>query len=155
MTAALVVIGLMVAGLVLVAIEILAIPGFGVFGVLGALAAVGASYIAVTELPPTFAGVTIFIGVAATVATFWLFPRTRAAKALILETQTLGGAADPSLKDLLGLEGKTLTPLRPSGTAKIAEKPVDVVSDGQYVETGETIRVILVEGSRVVVEPVA
>ncbi|MCG8425530.1 MAG: hypothetical protein MJE77_47230 [Proteobacteria bacterium] len=155
MTAVIVVISLMVVGLCLLAIEILVVPGIGVIGVLGALSILGSGYAAVTELPPAYAGLTVAAGVVAAVALFWLFPRTRAARAMVLQTRTLGSAADPSLNDLVGLEGITLTPLRPAGTAEIVDKPVDVVSDGQYVETGIKVRVVLVEGNRVVVEPVS
>lgn len=154
MTAVLIVISLMIAGLTLLAIEILVIPGFGVMGVTGILAIIASGYVAVAELPPGFASLTIAGGVAAASVLFWLFPRTRAARAMVLETQTLGSAADPSLGALLGQEGKTLTPLRPAGTADIAGRIVDVVSDGQYIEPDTRIRVILVQGNRVVVEAI-
>lgn len=155
MTTALIVIALMVVGLILIAIEVLVIPGVGVIGILGGLAIIGSGYVAVTELSAAYAGITIAAGIVATAGLFWWFPRTRAAKSLVLETQTLGGAGDPTLVRLVGFEGVTVTPLRPSGTAKIDDKPVDVVADGQYVETGKKVRVILVEGSRVVVEPIS
>ena len=155
MTIVLIVIGLMVVGLGLLAVEVLVIPGFGVIGVAGIAGIVASGYVAVTELPAEYAGLTIMAGVAAAGGLFWLFPRTRVARSLVLETQTVGGAADDSLKTLIGLEGMAVTPLRPSGTAEIANKSVDVVSDGQYVESGTTVRVVAVEGSRVVVEPVS
>jgi membrane-bound serine protease (ClpP class) len=72
---------------------------------------------------------------------------------MVLETSHQGEAADPSLKGLLGFEGLTLTPLRPSGSARIDQRQVDVISDGQFIEAGQRIRVVQVEGARVVVEP--
>lgn len=155
MSAILIVVGLMIAGLVLMAIEVVVIPGFGVIGVLGGAAIVGSGYLAVTELSPTYAGLAIAAGVIGAGVMLWFLPRSRAARAMVLETQTLGAAGDPELAVLLGRQGVTITPLRPAGTVEIDDRPVDVVSDGQYVETGTRVKVTHVEGSRVVVEPLA
>ena len=54
----------------------------------------------------------------------------------------------------LGQSGTALTPLRPSGTAKIGEKRVDVVTVGDFIPPKRSIRVVEVEGSKVFVEAV-
>lgn len=58
---------------------------------------------------------------------------------------------DEALTDLAGKEGVSLTNLRPSGTARVDGKRIDVVTRGDYIEKGETVEVLKVEGSRVVV----
>jgi membrane-bound serine protease (ClpP class) len=68
--------------------------------------------------------------------------------------EELPGAGEGSVH-LLGREGVTLTPLRPSGKARFDGEPEDVVSHGQFVPEGVRVRVVRVEGSRVVVDPVA
>lgn len=153
MSTILVVVGLVIAGLLLLVIEVVVIPGFGVIGVLGGLAILGSGYVALTELGAAYAGLALSAGVLGAGALLWLVPRTRAGKAMVLETRTLGAAADPGLADLVGCRGVTLTPLRPAGTADIEGRTVDVISDGQYIEPNTPVEVILVEGSRVVVEP--
>jgi membrane-bound serine protease (ClpP class) len=60
----------------------------------------------------------------------------------------------PPLTHLLGQQGRALTPLRPGGAAMIGEAKVDVVTEGKFVDTGTEVKVIIVEGNRVVVEPV-
>ena len=52
---------------------------------------------------------------------------------------------------LVGRTGVVTTELRPSGTADIDGKPVDVVSEGAFLPKGTEIRVVTVEGARVVV----
>lgn len=47
-----------------------------------------------------------------------------------------------------------MTTLRPSGTAVINGKRVDVVSEGAFIEAGQVIKVVAVEGLRVVVRAV-
>jgi len=61
-------------------------------------------------------------------------------------------ASDVSLEGLVGKSGEALTQLRPSGTALIEDRRVDVVTRGFMVASGARIRVVEVEGNRVVVE---
>lgn len=53
--------------------------------------------------------------------------------------------------ELVGKVGVVQTELRPSGSVLIDGKPVDVVSEGAFLPKGESVRVVSVNGSRVVV----
>jgi len=53
--------------------------------------------------------------------------------------------------NLLNQIGETLTPLRPGGTARFGDDRIDVVSDGTPVDAGKAVRVVSVEGHRIVV----
>ena len=48
-------------------------------------------------------------------------------------TRELGYVSAKRRNDLIGLEGVTLTDLRPAGTARIEDEKIDVVSDGPWV----------------------
>ena len=48
----------------------------------------------------------------------------------------------------------THTTLRPCGTAVIGGKRVDVISEGSLIDRGQKVKVVAVEGIRVVVRPV-
>lgn len=54
----------------------------------------------------------------------------------------------------LGKEGEVLSELRPSGVVLLEGVPVDVVSEGAFIPRGEKVRVVAVEGVRVVVRKV-
>ena len=54
-------------------------------------------------------------------------------------------------KGLIGKTGEVLTELRPAGTARIDGRPVDVISEGAFIQKGKHIVVLSVNGSRVVV----
>ena len=54
-------------------------------------------------------------------------------------------------KGLIGKTGEVLTELRPAGTARIDGRPVDVISEGAFIQKGKRIVVLSVNGSRVVV----
>ena len=51
-------------------------------------------------------------------------------------------------------EGEVLSELRPAGTILIDGKPVDVVSEGAFINKGEKVRVVKVEGMRIIVRKI-
>ncbi|WP_010650897.1 NfeD family protein [Oceanobacillus massiliensis] len=55
-------------------------------------------------------------------------------------------------KSLLGEEGITLNALRPVGTVKIGKQDYSAISNGQWIEKGSSIRVVQVDGTRILVE---
>ena len=83
---------------------------------------------------------------------FKFFPDSRFAKVFI--SQRTVGDIGTDKPELLNQTGKALTPLRPSGTAIIGGKRVDVVTEGPFIEPGTPVKVVAVEGMRVVVRSV-
>ncbi len=57
----------------------------------------------------------------------------------------------PGLGSHINKTGRTLTTLRPSGTAMIDNIRLDVVADGEYIEAGAPVRVTGVTGNQVIV----
>lgn len=53
---------------------------------------------------------------------------------------------------LLGREGETHTELRPAGIVFLDGKKVDVVTSGEMIDRGRRVRVVKVEGNRIVVK---
>ncbi|MBQ3442928.1 MAG: hypothetical protein IJG33_06765 [Selenomonadaceae bacterium] len=54
----------------------------------------------------------------------------------------------------LGAIGVCVTDLRPAGTITIEGEPVDVVTEGSFVKAGDSVKVINVDGSRVLVRQI-
>ena len=54
----------------------------------------------------------------------------------------------------LGAIGVCSTDLRPAGTIMIEGQPVDVVTEGSFVKQGNIVKVINVDGSRVLVRQI-
>jgi membrane-bound serine protease (ClpP class) len=90
---------------------------------------------------------------------FRYLPRLPMGRRLILESAlpAQGGFAAPPEADRAwpGQRGIAATTLRPAGIARIAGARVDVVTDGEYVEAGEPIEVLRVDGNRIVVRRAA
>jgi len=58
----------------------------------------------------------------------------------------------PELADFLGLEGRTVTPLRPAGAAIFSGRRLDVVSRGEFLEKDTQVKVIAVTGNQIIVK---
>lgn len=62
-----------------------------------------------------------------------------------------GYVSNKNRTDLLGDVGVTLTVLRPAGTALFKDERVDVVTEGGFIPNNTKVKVIEVEGARIVV----
>lgn len=146
-------------GVLLLFIEIALLPGFGAAGIPGiALIVVGIGLAWVKFGLRTgliYGSATIALTIPFAILALWLFPRTRLGRSFILDTaanRADGFQAPPQdLVHLVGKSGKSITPLRPAGTALINDQRVDVVTLGDFIDAEVEVEVILVESSRVVV----
>ncbi|MBN1673268.1 MAG: hypothetical protein JXR37_19640 [Kiritimatiellae bacterium] len=143
---------LLAAGILLVCAEVF-VPG-GVLGALGAIALVGAIVTGFMAFPAYGLYVAVGIVALSSVAlALWvrLFPRSPLGKRLMLRAEADAGVPAPHSQDLVGKEGPALTDLHPSGIARLGGRRTDVVTEGEMIDEGETVRVVEVEGIRVVV----
>ena len=145
---------LLVVGAILMFLEVF-LPGL-VAGTLGFICLVAAVILGYTQFGLQTGNlilggvlVGLIIGVLC-----WLkfFPESRIARRFI--SQRTVGELGVSKPELVNCTGVTITQLRPSGTAFINGKRVDVVTEGGLIEQGASIRVMAVEGLRVVVREV-
>ena len=149
------VIALLVAGAILLVLETL-LPGMiaGIIGLICIVAGVIESYIVFGSTIGTYvlAG-TLLVLILGTMLWLKFFPGTRAGR-LFTSKRTVG-EIQTERPELLDQTGSALTPLRPSGTALINGYRVDVVTEGAMIDRHTPIRVVAVEGMRVVVRALA
>ncbi len=145
---------LLIAGMLLLVSEIF-LPGM-IAGFVGFLCLATAVFLGFSEFGPV-GGSGLLMGVLIALVVgfiFWLwwFPGSHLSRPFVSEGKI--GDIGTDRPDLLGKEGVTLTPLRPSGTAVIDQCYVDVVTGGEMIEREKRVRVVHVEGMRVVVRQV-
>jgi len=149
---------LFLVGLILLAIE-LVIPGFGIFGIAGIACVLFSLFL---TLGGGIGALNIMAGgtIAATVAFLLLLrylPTSKLWHRLTLKDAQKNDRGYTSSVDLSALadkEGIVLTFLRPAGTVDIDGMVYDVVSEGRFVEPGARIRVLSVNGNRIVVRAI-
>ncbi len=155
----------LLVGIILLAIELLVIPGFGVAGISGIVLIVASLILImlnndffnfdfvplgdiVVAMFATLGGISggalllIFGGASLT--------QTKAFKRMALtETQETKQGYTSNFNDaqVIGKTGEAFTVLRPSGKVKIAGALYDASTRGEYVEKGDAIEVISMEGS--------
>jgi membrane-bound serine protease (ClpP class) len=145
------IITLLIVGAVLLFLETL-LPGM-VAGTVGFVCLMAAVFLGYRDLG--FQTGNIILGVVLGGLIFgvwcWLkyFPESRIARRFV--SQGAVGDLGVEKPELLHVTGTTLTALRPSGVASLAGQRVDVVAETGFIERGVTVKVVAVEGSRVVV----
>ncbi len=152
---------LFLLGLLLLVVEAFVLPGFGLAGFGGVLAMVISIVLAAPSTEQAVISLVIaLLGTIVLVAiSIKLLPTRRVWRRLVLNAKQQKDqgytAPVPSLAAYLGETGVTITPLRPAGAVEMANgERLDVVTDGSYVLPGIQVRVVKVEGTRVVVRPV-
>ena len=122
--------------------------------VLGALAllSIGGS-VAAAYMNTEYGHLFLAIALASVIGfTFWfvlIFPDNKICEKTNQPNQCWRFGIDHS--KLLEQQGEAYTDLRPSGKANINDQRFDVVTEGVFLEKGDPIRVIAIEGQRVVV----
>jgi membrane-bound serine protease (ClpP class) len=139
-------------------------PGFGLVGILGvgallaglalSLVGAGATWEVVMEAAWRVV-LALVLAVAAALVLLRFLPRLPFGRRLVLEgglSARRGYASAPETdRRWLGKRGTAVSTLRPSGVADLEGERVDVVSDGEFIESGEPIEVSRVDGNRIVV----
>ncbi len=149
------VLALFVFGIALLLFEAF-MPGLGVFGAAGLISTLASIVLAAVSVQTGMVMLLIAMALSAVFAVFAFryFAGRGALRHIILsdeESADLGYVAPLNQQELTGQEGVAVTSLRPSGTASIKGRRIDVVSEGSFIPVGEKLIVDRVEGVRVIV----
>ena len=156
-------IGLMAAlclvfGIILVTFEMF-IPGFGIPGFFGVcLLVLGVTMTARTVVEGLFlVGILLAIfGIVLTIV-FRSATKGKLGQSVILTdslNKEAGFSGTEDLSCFLGKEGVTRSVLRPAGTAEFDGVKLDVVSEAEFIPQNSQVKVVKVEGRRIVVREV-
>jgi membrane-bound serine protease (ClpP class) len=165
---------LFLGGIVCVGVEIFFLPGFAVFGVTGILLILAGLVMAIAPTASQFtnpmdaistsaatvgSSFLVFVIIGAILARFLgaipIFSRMALAPPSVDVDHApapIEGTVLPTVgPELVGAIGVTSTALRPSGKARINDMELDVVAEGSFIPAGRDVRVLLVQGIRILV----
>ena len=143
-----------VIGLILLVIEAIS-PGFGLPGISGIVLIVVGIVLAMGSIQSAIMSLSVAIILTA-IITILLIKQGRKIEAfnkIVLSTKhdDEGYFSAPPKYEYLDKEGIALTDLRPSGIIEIDEEKLDALSEGSYIQKGSQVKVVKVEGSKIIV----
>ena len=144
-----------IAGILLIAAEMF-FPGFGIAGGIGILLLfVGVIMTAKTVAQGFIMGAVILVILAVLLAILLRSAsKGRLSRSIVLRDRTDAASGFSGTEDmhaLVGRKGSALTVLRPAGIADIDGVRLDVVTQGEFLNSGAAVEVVEVEGNRIVV----
>ena len=155
---------IVLVGLVLLLVEAFLIPGFGVAGVAGIGVILWGLYMLLLPDVPVseevyysaLTGLTIGLigGFIALILLFKMVTKTKFWTKLTspgVESQDEGYSTSIGLEDMVGKIGVATSDLRPSGWALLGDRKIFVVNEGEFVDKDQSIKILSVDGNRVVV----
>ena len=158
---------IVIIGVGLIIVEIFILPGFGIAGVTGVVLLffglfaslvgnVGFSFPSLDQMRTELWTIliTLVLTVAFVASTIRYVMKTPLFGRLVLTKSTdraSGYTSYDDRADMLGQEGVALTSLRLSGTVRLGDRRVDVISDGDFIDKGDRVRVVAVHSGQVYV----
>ena len=142
---------LFIAGFLLIAAEVF-VPGLivGTLGFLCLASSVGLVFYHYGTMAGSIAALVVgTLSIGGLIVWLNIFPKTFIGRRIVLSRRQV--SAPPREEGLVGEAGVAVTALRPSGTARIAGKRVDVTAVGDFLEEGAPLVVVAADGMRVAV----
>lgn len=146
-----IVVGLLLTGYVLVALEVFVVPGFGAPGIAGLICLILACGLALRYFGAIGGGGLVAGVIVLTTVMAVLLPRTPFGKWTV-HRKDLREATTAVTGLTVGDPGVSETVLRPAGIARFGDRRESVVTRGEFIEAGTIVTVVELEGLRVVVE---
>lgn len=161
----------LVIGIILIALELFVIPGFGICGITGIVAVIVALCAAIVPQGETGEGLTlalvarplIIVGIGLTAAialVAWLTSRRgpkffRRHSELMLTQDIKEGyiGVDMTPSEFVGRKAAAMTDMRPAGKILLDGEVYDAVSTGAFIEAGSHVRILRYENAQLYVEP--
>lgn len=145
-------------GFILVIVEMFH-PGFGFPGITGAILLIAGVCMTARNLTELLVMLLIIIALLCAALTFVLKSATkgRLSRILVLhevQKKETGYVGTSDLEYFLGKEGVATTILRPAGIADFEGVKLDVVSRGEFINSGKMVKIIEVQGRRIVVKEI-
>ena len=145
-------------GMILIIVEVF-LPGFGLPGI-GGIVLVGAGVVMVGMHFGSLTAVgtlLVIIAVLAVLISWVLRQASRGGRHsdLFLQERDELHTQQEDMKVLVGKAGTTTSVLRPAGIGDFDGVRLNVVTEGGFIEKGQPIEIVRVDGSRIVVRPVS
>lgn len=150
-----IVILLVLAGLILVVVEVIFIPGTTLVGVAGFICMIVGIILSFRYFGAETGWLTLGGSTAASGVFIYLAFRTNVWKRFALRSSIDSRVNEVEQSNfVVGLEGLALSALRPVGKGEFGGNVSEVRTSGEYIDAGESIRIIKVSSNQILVEKI-
>lgn len=146
-------IALILVGLVLIAVEVYAVPGINVVGIAGGLSIVGGVVLAFVE-GGAIGGLIAAVGsISVAGAMFYVMWQSGALQHFVLLDSLVRETSEHDRDGehrsrYLGRVGEAVTPLRPAGIVEIGGERIEVQTEGGFIASGSRVKVVAMDRQR-------
>lgn len=144
---------LILVGLILLALEIMVIPGVGIAGILGFLLMAEGVWLAYSKEGTAAGNITLIITVLVSAISMVVMLRSKTWKNAQLKTFVSGKVRtldDMNLK--VGMCGETTSRCAPMGKAVFGDNHVEVDAGTVYLKTGTPVEIIRIKGNKIFIK---
>lgn len=151
----LIVAALILAGLALIIVEVVFIPGTTVVGLLGLVFTIAGIVFSYSHFGSTV-GFYVLSGTAVTTAGALYFSFRKGAWSKFSNQSAIDSKVNEGLvaELMTGEEGTAVSALRPMGSAEFKGKIFEVRTNGEYIANGIKVKIIKIQSNSVLVEPI-
>lgn len=143
-------------GLLLIVVEIIFVPGTTIVGILGFILTVIGIWIGYAALGSETGHVILAATVVVGVLAFYYSFKSNSWARFALKDQNRGRVNEDYKHTLeIGEQGKTVSALRPQGTALFADRHHEVQTQGEFVAPNTDIRIIKLNQNKIIVEAIS
>ena len=147
---------LLLFGLLFLAVEVIFIPGTTVVGLVGFCLLIAGIWFSYRDLGTNTGHVLLTSSAVVVALLVYLGLRPKNLNRMALTNVNHARVQDVRHPDVMpGTTGRTLSALRPAGTALFDDDRREVTTRGEFVAAGSEVRVLAIEHNRIVVERVA
>ena len=156
---------LLALGLIMMLVEILIIPGFGLAGIGAIILLAAGVYLSWIRLSLAWSIGATLISISSIILSIVLLRKSGISGSMVLKRRVSDSASLPAAgkqaeeeskkKDsviCVGQTGLAVSNLRPAGIANFQGRRLNVLTDGTYIRKNTRIKIIRIEGNRIFVE---
>jgi membrane-bound ClpP family serine protease len=146
---------LLIVGIVLVVLEIVLLPG-GIVGIIGGAVMAVAIFLTFKNHGTTSGLLVSAIAAVVFVGTLiYGFKTNLWSKVALNDANTSRVFENDDIKVVVGDRGKTLSALRPIGNAEFNEIEIEVRTMGEYMDSGQFVKIVLIKENKIYVEKIS
>ncbi len=146
---------LLIAGLILIILEVLILPGI-ITGMIGFLLIVSSIIYAFVHFGYSGGLIVILLSILSFLALIIIMKKLKVWNRFVLSEENRWKLADQNeiKAELINKEGISLTDLKPSGFILVDSKKFDANSEGEFIPKSSKVKILSIEGRKIIVKKI-